>query len=269
MTEKKAIEGMMEPLTIDSLVANFKELGVKEGMTVLVHSSLSSLGWVCGGAEAVIHALIEAVGSDGTIVMPAQSASNSDPAEWQAPPVPESWWPIIRNNMPAFNKETSQTRGMGAIAELFRSFPGVERSNHPMYSFTAWGKHSNYIVEEQPLEEGFGERSPLAKIYELHGMVLMIGVGHDSNTSLHFAEHAVPNKTVQTKSAAIMENGERIWKTYKEIEYDSDVFEQIGKEFEESGDYYTTKIGKATCKLIKQRKIVDFGREWFCRQVNK
>ncbi|MCA0988737.1 aminoglycoside N(3)-acetyltransferase [Guptibacillus algicola] len=266
MTEKRTTESMIEPHTITSLVDDFRGLGVKEGMTILVHSSLSSLGWVCGGPEAVIRALIESVGEEGTIVMPAQSAGNSDPANWMNPPVPESWWQIIRANMPAYCKDTTPTRGMGVIAELFRTMPGVKRSNHPTYSFTAWGKQSDYILEEQPLEAGFGDRSPLAKIYELDGMVLMLGVGHDSNTSLHYAEHGIPNPPLQEKSAALIENGERVWKTFKEIDYDSDVFEQIGKEFEKSGDYYCMKIGKATCKLIEQRKIVDFGREWYQKQ---
>ncbi|WP_270180671.1 aminoglycoside N(3)-acetyltransferase [Alkalihalobacillus sp. CinArs1] len=268
MTEKRTTESMIEPHTMASLVDDFRELGVKEGMTIIVHSSLSSLGWVCGGAEAVIRALADAVGHDGTIVMPTQSAGNSDPANWMNPPVPESWWPIIRENMPAFCEDTTPTRGMGVIAELFRTMPGVRRSNHPTYSFAAFGKYRDYIIEEQPLESGFGDRSPLAKIYQLNGMILLLGVGHDSNTSLHYAEHARPNKPLQTKAAALIENGERLWKSYEEIDYDSDVFEQIGKEFEKSGDFNCMKVGKATCKLINQRKMVDFGREWYRKQID-
>ncbi|WP_347551984.1 AAC(3) family N-acetyltransferase [Pseudalkalibacillus hwajinpoensis] len=263
MTEKKVIDTVCMPHTVDSLVTDFRELGVKNGMTLLVHSSLSSLGWVCGGAEAVIKALMKVVGEDGTIVMPAQSASNSDPAGWMNPPVPESWWPIIRDQMPAYCKATTPTRGMGAIVEQFRHFPGVKRSDHPVYSFAAWGKDKEVILENQPLESGFGEQSPLAKIYELDGEILMIGVGHDSNTSLHYAENARCKNQPVTKSAAISENGQRVWKTFQEIDYDSDCFETIGYHFEQSESFRMMKIGNATCKLIGQRAMVNFGRDWF------
>ncbi|MYL64804.1 aminoglycoside N(3)-acetyltransferase [Bacillus hwajinpoensis] len=263
MTEKKAIHTVCIPHTVSSLVADFRELGIKEGMTLIVHTSLSSLGWVCGGAEAVIQALMEAVGEEGTLVMPAQTAGNSDPSEWMAPPVPESWWPVIREHMPPFSLETTATRGMGAIAELFRQFPRVVRSNHPMYSFTAWGKNREYVTEHQLLQAGFGETSPLAKIYELNGKILFLGVGHESNTSLHLSEHAKKNQVYVTKSAALLENGERVWKTYNEIDYDSECFEKIGYEFERIENYQTMKIGGAVCKLFDQRKVVDFGRKWY------
>lgn len=266
MTEKKVIHTVCMPHTVSSLVADFRELGVKEGMTLIVHTSLSSLGWVCGGAEAVIQALMQAVGEDGTLVMPAQSAGNSDPADWMAPPVPESWWPVIREHMPAFSVDTTATRGMGAIAELFRQFPGVIRSHHPMYSFTAWGKNKEYVTENQLLQEGFGETSPLAKIYKLGGKILFIGVGHDSNTSFHLSEHARKDQVYVTKSAALMENGERVWKTYSEIDYDSDCFEKIGYEFERMENYQRMKIGGAVCKLFDQRKVVDFGRKWYAER---
>ncbi|WP_226659346.1 aminoglycoside N(3)-acetyltransferase [Pseudalkalibacillus hwajinpoensis] len=266
MTEQKTIHAVCMPHTVSSLVEDFQELGVKEGMTMIVHTSLSSLGWVCGGAEAVIQALMEAVGEEGTLVMPAQSAGNSDPSEWMAPPVPESWWPIIREHMPAYSKETTATRGMGTVAELFRQFPGVVRSEHPMYSFSAWGKEKDYVTENQLLQAGFGEKSPLEKIYELDGKILLIGVGHESNTSLHLSEHAKLDHVRVTKSAAIMEEGKRVWKTYHEIDYDSDCFEKIGYEFERMESYQKMKIGRAVCKLFDQREMVDFGRKWFREQ---
>ncbi|MFK3960245.1 aminoglycoside N(3)-acetyltransferase [Guptibacillus hwajinpoensis] len=268
MTERNVINKVYSPLTIDSLDKDLRELGVKDGMTLIVHTSLSSLGWVCGGAEALILALIRAVGEEGTIVMPAQSASNSEPADWMNPPVPEEWWPIIRENMPAFCCDTTPTRGMGAVAELFRTFPGVVRSYHPIYSFAAWGKHKCFITNDQSIECGFGENSPLGKIYKLDGKILMLGVGHDSNTSFHLSEHASPKKERLEKSAALIENGERVWKTYTEIDYDSDCFDQIGFQFEQKEHFRRMKIGAAICKLFNQRDLVDFGRRWYKEQSN-
>ncbi|RSK29476.1 aminoglycoside N(3)-acetyltransferase [Bacillus sp. HMF5848] len=250
------------PNTISSLREELLSLGLERGMVVIVHSSLSSLGWVCGGPVAVVQAIMDIIGEEGTIVMPTQTADNSDPADWQRPPVPETWWSIIRNEMPAYHPQVTPSRGMGVIVETFRTMPGVKRSNHPMYSFAAWGKFADYIVSEQPLEAGFGLQSPLAKIYELNGYILLLGVDHDSNTSLHFAEHAVQNRKKVEKGAALLQDGKRVWKEYSEILYDSDVFEALGQDFESKYAIQSKRVGAAMCKLIQQRTIVDFASKW-------
>lgn len=262
MKEADVIKQLREPHTRASLHENFKTLGLEKGMTIIVHSSLSAFGWVCGGAVAVVQALMDAVGTEGTIVMPTQTADVSDPSEWQMPPVPKEWWPIIREHMPAYDQQITPTRGMGKIVEAFRTFPGVKRSSHPMYSFAALGKDADYILAEQPLEAGFGQNSPLAKLYELDGHILLLGVGHDSNTSLHLAEHAIPNRKKVKKGTALVENNMRVWKVYEEIVYDSDCFAALGEDFEKAQDVKHAMIGSAPCKLIKQRSIVDFAREW-------
>ncbi|WP_456276861.1 aminoglycoside N(3)-acetyltransferase [Bacillus sp. AK128] len=263
MSELKSIELQSKPNTRMSLQEDLQKLGVEKGMVVIVHSSLKSIGWVCGGPVAVVQALMDTVGEEGTIVMPTQTADNSDPASWQNPPVPERWWPIIREETPAYDPLVTPTRAMGKIVEAFRTMPGVKRSIHPVYSFAAWGKYADYILAEQPLEAGFGSDSPLGKIYQLDGSILLIGVSHDSNTSLHFAEHVIQNRNKVQKGAAIIEDGKRVWKTYEEIEYDSDVFEEIGKAFEEASSWNSGTIGLATCKLLNQKTMVDFAREFF------
>ncbi|MRH43926.1 aminoglycoside N(3)-acetyltransferase [Aquibacillus halophilus] len=262
MSEEQSIKQMIKPNTRSSLHKDFLNLGLEKGMTVIVHTSLSSLGWVCGGPTAVIQALMDIIGEEGTIVMPTQTPENSDPSTWQMPPVPKDWWPIIREEMPAFDPNVTPVRGMGVIAETFRKFPEVSRSNHPTYSFAAWGKEAGHIISEQPLSAGFGSKSPLAKIYELDGHILLLGVGHDSNTSLHFAEHYIEDREKVKKGTAMFENGTRIWKTYKEIDYDSDQFEALGKEFEDVYEVNCENVGIATSKLIGQRLMVDFARDW-------
>ena len=82
MTEAELIARTRRPITVDSLATELAELGTSEGDVVLVHSSLSSLGWVNEGAVAVVQALIQAVGESGTIVMPSQSWQISDPIKW-------------------------------------------------------------------------------------------------------------------------------------------------------------------------------------------
>ncbi|WP_138417573.1 aminoglycoside N(3)-acetyltransferase [Aquibacillus sediminis] len=262
MKEDSKVTQMNRPNTRATLRQDFAHLGLKEGDIVLVHTSLSSMGWVCGGTTAVIQALIDVVGEGGTIVMPTQTGDNSDPCDWGNPPMPEQWWPIIREQMPAFEPDVTPSRGMGKIAEAFRSYPGVKRSNHPTYSFAAWGKYADAIVSEQSLEAGFGSSSPLAKMYDLNAVILLLGVGHDSNTSLHFAEHDVKGKPLVQKGTALLENGERVWKTYEEIDYDADCFEDVGKDFEKTHHVNQATIGLAPSKLMKQRAMIDFARVW-------
>ena len=76
------------PVTMADLVRDFKHLGIAPGMTLLVHSSMRTIGWVNGGAVAVVLALEEALGPNGTLVMPAHTSDLSDPAHWSNPPVP-------------------------------------------------------------------------------------------------------------------------------------------------------------------------------------
>ncbi len=206
MTEAETIKRTRgRPVTVTSLTADLSALGVTPGMTLLVHSSLSALGWVNGGPVAVILALENALRPEGTLVMPTHSGHLSDPAEWQDPPVPETWWETIRQTMPAYDPDLTPSRGMGAIPESFRRQKDVLRSSHPHFSFAAWGKGAAVITERHALELSLGEHSPLARIYDRDGWVLLLGVGHDSNTSLHLAEYRAdyPGKRLITCGAPV------------------------------------------------------------------
>ncbi|TME55659.1 MAG: AAC(3) family N-acetyltransferase, partial [Chloroflexi bacterium] len=103
MSEQDAVDNAPLPRTRQSLANDLRVLGVEAGMTLIMHSSLKSLGWVCGGPVAVLQALMDVVTPSGTIVVPTQTGEYSDPAQWQHPPVPESWRQIIYDTMPAFD----------------------------------------------------------------------------------------------------------------------------------------------------------------------
>jgi hypothetical protein len=119
MSEEDAIRVASTPNTIETLTGELHGLGLKAGMDVIVHSSLSSLGWVCGGSVAVVQALMDVVAAEGTLVMPTHSTDLSDPAEWRNPSVPSEWWQIIRDTVPAYDPRITPTRGMGRIVETF------------------------------------------------------------------------------------------------------------------------------------------------------
>lgn len=266
MSERDAIEKLDSPLTFSQLRAGVAGLGLGEGETVLVHASLSALGWVCGGPQAVVEALLAAVGESGTIVMPTHTGGLSDPAEWSNPPVPESWYEPIRAHMPAYHPAITPTRAMGAIPECFRRWPGSVRSDHPLHSFAALGQHAVEITVNHEIDYGLGERSPLARIYELRGKVLLLGVGHDSNTSLHLAEDRADfRKNLETGHVPILRDGARVRAPYTDIERNSEDFEALGRAFESehgSGSAVVATIGAATCRLLDQRALVDFAADW-------
>ena len=122
---------MMRVVVKEEIAEELKRLGLERNDVVMVHCSLKSMGYVCGGAQAVIEALTDVVGPDGTIMMPTQSWKNLDPEEgvhWDAE---EADWQKIRDNWPAYDKRITPTNTMGAVAEMFRSWPGSIRSDHP------------------------------------------------------------------------------------------------------------------------------------------
>ena len=241
-----------------------RSVGLQSGDAVMVHTSLGKIGYVCGGAQAVIEALIEVVGQEGTVMMPSQSWKNLDPetgVHWDAD---ESDWQRIRDHWPAYNKTITPTNTMGAVAEMFRSWPGAIRSDHPARSFAAWGKHAEYLTKNHDLSDIFGETSPLAKFYKLDGKVLLIGVGYDKNTSLHLADVRAeyPGKHTCVEHSAVLENGRRVWKAYETLFVDGEDFTAIGAAFEAARPVKKAPVGQTELILMRQRELVDFAVKW-------
>ena len=266
MSESDTINKIEYPNTLESLSREISDAGISAGDTLLVHSSLSALGWVSGGAVAVIQALMEVITSEGTLVMPEHSGDLSDPANWHHPPVPENWWSIIRESMPAYHPAYTPSRGMGTIPEVFRTMPGVIRSDHPEVSFAAWGKQASFITSGHSLDYSLGENSPLARIYDLDGKVLLLGVGFANNTSFHLSEVRARGSSIAKQGAPININGVRKWVEYTDIIYDSELFDKVGEEFCNTSLVKTIKIGAGNCFLFDQKPAVDFGIHWIEQQ---
>ncbi len=262
MPESDAITRAEMPRTRESLATNLRQLGLEASMTVLVHSSLSALGWVAGGPVTVVQALMDVITPDGTLVMPTHSSDNSEPSHWRNPPVPPEWWPIIREAMPGYDPLVTPTRSMGRIVDTFRTWPGVRRSDHPAMSFAAWGRNADTIVSDHALDYGLGENSPLARIYDLSGWVLLLGVGFANNTSFHLAEYRIERRTEIEQGAAVMEGERSVWRVYKDIDLNDDVFPEIGEAFEQTGQVARGLVGSTEALLFPQRPAVDFAAEW-------
>lgn len=201
-------------MTADSLAAELRRLRIRPGQTVLVHSSLSSLGWVCGGAVAVVEALLAVLGSDGTLVVPTHTGDLSDPSGWANPPVPEAWWETIRAHMPACQSAKHTQPRDGSGPEVLRTWPGAWRSDHPHLSFAAVGPDGSRITARHELADGLGEGSPLARLYELSALVLLLGVGHDRNTSLPLAQYRSGRAARVRQSGPVRAQGPRRWTSW-------------------------------------------------------
>jgi len=252
-------------LTPSDIGEQLRHAGWHAGMTVLVHSSMSRIGgWIPSGTQTIITAMLDVIGEDGTLVMPTMTTDNSEPSYWQNPPIPESWWPTMRDVMPAFDPDTSPTRMMGILAENFRSYPQVRRSQHPQASFAAHGKHAGFITANHDLEQQFGEKSPLARIYELDGYVFLLGVGYGNNTSLHLAEERMDSPRHAPQGSAMLVDGKRQWVTFDTVDYEDDDFETIGADYETAHPeaVQVSTVGNATVRLMRQRPLVDFGVTW-------
>ncbi|MFW9923506.1 MAG: aminoglycoside N(3)-acetyltransferase [Candidatus Thorarchaeota archaeon] len=262
---KQIITKSSKPITKQLLIEDLTNLGIHTGDIVIVHSSLSKLGYIVGGAVSVIDALIESVGKDGTIVMPAFTYGNTEPSNWQCPPVPKEWWDILREEIPAFDPVKMPTTSVGVIPEIFRKFPDVVRSYHPIGSFCAWGKYANEIVSVHRIDDMYGFDSPLGKLYQLGAKILLLGVDHDSNTSLHFAEWIanIPNFPKGKQSSNILQNGEKIRVTWEEISYNSEDFVELGRSYEKVVNYKPNYVGSAQSKLFLMKDLVDYAIPWF------
>lgn len=254
------------PQTRVRLGNDLKKLGVSAGEMLLVHSSLSSLGYVVGGAQTVVDALMEVLTPTGTLVMPSQSGDWSDPAHWEAPPVPESWWKIIREEMPAYDPRLTPVRGMGKIVEQFLKYDGVFRSPHPKLSFAAWGKEGEELVRHHPLDDGFSDNSPLGELYRRQARVLFLGTDYHTCTAFHLAEYRAGVVDEITEGAPVLENGRRCWRWYRDWDYRPDRFATIGEAWEREGAVISGQVGLSRARLFPLKEAVDFAEGWLRRE---
>ena len=265
MDNKKVVQNIV---TKDSLVRSLRDLGVETGMILEVHTSLSSFGFVLGGARTVVDALLEAVGEDGTILMPVQTGDNTDPSSWVRPPVDPAFWKQIREEMPAYDVGMTDLRGMGDIADNFRHRPGVICSSHPSLSYAAYGRYAKLLCNRQSLHFPLAEESPTARLYELKGHVLLLGTDLTTCTCLHLAEYRTEARPIHIQASSIRRpDGTKEWKKYLDLDLDSSDFEKFRPAFESKGLLKEAMIGDCKATFFAANEAIDEAMHYFEKET--
>jgi aminoglycoside 3-N-acetyltransferase len=261
---EKTIANTEMPATMLSLSEQLHTLGVEEGMTIAMHSSFSSMGYVVGDAHSVIMSLKNVIGSGGTLAMPSHSFQLTEPYEWSRPAVPEEWHQTIIDNMPGYNKDIAVWRSMGKIPLSFHAYRDTLRSDHPNTSWIAAGKNAERIVNGHAMDFSQGEGSPLARLYDLDAYVMLVGVPYSNNTCFHLAESRAdyPSKKTKTYRAPIEVNGAAEWISYDDDDWKDDDFNDIGAAAEKEGFIKSGLFGQAETRIFSFRQMVDFAAEW-------
>ena len=240
---------MTVSVTKDDIIRGLGELGLRKGDVLNVHSSLSSFGHVEGGAETVIAALMDVLTEEGTLMLP--SYGDFQGGEYGK----------VQPGAVIFDVRSSPSK-MGRITDVFWRMPGVRRSIHPTHCQAAWGKRRDWILEghERCLQScGYG--TPLWKLPQCDGKILLIGVDHRNNTFIHTLEDAGPAPST-TRSPF----------EPKVVDYDGNVVTvpthphlpglarrfHIGDDFCRERDLQTeTTVGNARLRLIAARGFWD------------
>jgi aminoglycoside 3-N-acetyltransferase len=257
-------------LTREALVADLRALGVRLGQTLLVHASLSAVGWVDGGPATVVEALHDSVGNAGTVVMPAITPENSTTSRvYRERTAGLSPRQVAEYHalMPPFDRLLTPAIKAGIIAETLRTMPGAVRSDHPQSSFAAMGEHAASLMAGHQLTSHFGEESPLAGLYDLpDAAILLLGVGYEACSALHLAEYRYAiSPPTQVYRCVVSVNGNRRWVRYRDVVLDDEDFRIIGRHAEKRIEGALGNVGGAECHLMPLRDVVDFATGWMAR----
>lgn len=224
---------MITTFSVAQIVQQLETLGVKPGGVLLVHCAFSQVKPVENGPLGLITALQAAVGPTGTLVMPSMSDEEEE----------------------VFDPERTPCLGMGVVADRFWRLPGVLRRHSP-HAFAAWGKHAPEIVAPHPIDIPHGLDSPVGRVYELDGQVLLLGIDHTANTTVHLAENLAGVRYRRKKRTPTVENGRLRWVEYGEVDHCCENFRLVDVWLEEHGLQRVGQVGHASARLARSRDIV-------------
>jgi aminoglycoside 3-N-acetyltransferase len=258
----------LPPITKSRLVKDLRKLGVAAGQTVMLHASVRSVGWIVGGPDIIIQALLDVLETKGTLMMLVSwEDSPYNLVKW-----PKDWQQAFLEECPPFDPATSRAyRKWSILTEYLRTWPGAFRSNNPDASFAAAGALARWITENHPLQYGFGLGSPLAKLCEAKGKVLLLGAPLNTITILHYAENLakVPNKKTVRYKMPLLCHGRRVWVEIEEFDTCGNIlpgaeeyFEAIPHEYLASGRGCSGKVGEAQSYLVDAADMTEFTVQW-------
>ena len=220
-------------IPIETAVSQLAALGVRPGGVLVVHTAFSKVGAIDGGPEGLIAALRAALGSDGTLVMPSMTSDDYNPFDPNATPCPD----------------------MGIVADTFWRLPGVLRSNSP-HSFAAVGPQANLITAPHPIEPAHGVDSPPGRAYEQGGQVLLLGVGHEANTTVHVAESIAGVRYRAEKFVTVLRDGKPTRLDYQETDHCCELFNLMDGWLEPKGLLRHGPVDRGVARLADSRRIV-------------
>lgn len=215
------------------VVDQLQALGVSPGAVLVVHTAFSTVAPVEGGPRGLIDALLAALGPHGTLVMPSMSDDDDSPFDVLATPC----------------------RGMGVVADTFWRMPGVHRSDNP-HAFAASGPRAGAIVSAHPLDVPHGPESPVGRVYDLDGDVLLLGVGHEANTTIHLAENIAGVRYRLPHHVTVMRHGRPTRVDYVEIDHCCERFAQMDAWLRAPAQQRRGTVGHADARLARSRDVV-------------
>lgn len=225
------------------IAAGLSALGVRRGGLLLVHASLSSLGWVPGGAPAVIEALRQTLGPEGTLLMPALT------------------YEYVDHRQPVFDQARTPSC-VGAISECFRTMPGVQRSLAPTHSVCGSGPWASWILGRHHLDNTpCGPRSPFRALRDLRGAILFLGCGLSPDTSVHGIEELVEPPYLfggPVRYRMITGHGGRLDVTVRRHAFDGFIqrYDRVLEALPEHG-WRSGRVGQALAYLLDARILWD------------
>lgn len=257
------------PWTRARLTDDLGRLGVTSGDVLMVHASLRAIGPVEGGAAGVISALDAAVGAEGTWLMTLGARDewswvNDHPEDLRADFLAdaEPFDPIL----------TPAQDDVGTLAEVFRTTPGTEVSNHPEGRMGARGRHAALFTTDVPWNDYYGPGSPLERVVEAGGRVLRLGADDDTVTLIHYAEYLahVPEKRrvrrhrrVHGPTGPVIRVVECLDDNLGIVDWHGDdYFALILHEYIASHDVPQGLVGNAASELLDGRDLVTCAARW-------
>lgn len=256
-------------LTRGLLRRDLETLGLRRGDAAMVHAAMSKVGRLLNGPDALIDAALDVVGPEGTILAYTDWDARYDELLDADGRVPAAW----REHIPPFDPASSRAiRDNGVLPEFLRTRPGARRSGNPGASIAALGAQAEWFTANHPLDYGYGEGSPLAKLVASGGKVLMVGAPLDTMTLLHHAEHLarIRGKRIKRYEVPLATATGTLWRMVEEFDTSDpvvdgladDYFATIVTEYLATGVGAQGRIGEAPSVLVDATGITAFAVDW-------